>query len=57
MKQWGAFAIILLLLGAALIASQKQRINAPVGPEAVLSLVGDTETSSRASRHLYPHVR
>ena len=43
MKQWGAFAIILLLLGAALIASQKQRINAPVGPEAVLSLVGDTE--------------
>ena len=35
--------IILLLLGAALIASQKQRINAPVGPEAVLSLVGDTE--------------
>jgi predicted Zn-dependent protease len=43
MKQWGAFAIILLLLGAALITSQKQRINAPVSPEAVLSLVADTE--------------
>jgi len=43
MKQWGAFALTFLLLGVALITSQKQRINAPVGPEAVLSLVADTE--------------
>ena len=43
MKQWGAFALTFLLLGAALVTSQRQRINAPVGPEAVLSLVADTE--------------
>ena len=34
---------MLLFLGAALVWSEKQRIDAPVGPEAVLSLVADTE--------------
>ena len=43
MKQWGAFALTLMLLGAALVTSQKQKIDAPVGPEAVLSLIADTE--------------
>jgi predicted Zn-dependent protease len=43
MKQWGVFALTLALLGAALIASQKQRLVAPVGPEAVLSLIADSE--------------
>lgn len=43
MKQWGMFAITLLLLGAALFRTQAQRFDAPVGPDAVLSLVGDTE--------------
>ena len=43
MKQWGVFALTLLLVGAALIASQKQRIDAPVGPDAVLSLIADSE--------------
>lgn len=43
MKHWAAFALTLVLLGAALIASQKQRLDAPVGPEAVLSLIADSE--------------
>jgi beta-barrel assembly-enhancing protease len=43
MKHWGAFALTLVLLGAALIASQKQRIDAPVAPDAVLSLIADSE--------------
>lgn len=43
MKQWGVFALAAVLLGAALVASQQQRIDAPVGPEAVLSLVADSE--------------
>jgi hypothetical protein len=43
MKRWGAFAFTLVLLGAALIASQKQRLDAPVGPDAVLSLIADSE--------------
>ena len=43
MKRWSAFIITLVLLGAALVASEKQRIAAPVGPGAVLSLIADTE--------------
>ena len=43
MKQWGAFALTLILLGAALVASEKQRIATPVGPDAVLSLVADSQ--------------
>jgi predicted Zn-dependent protease len=34
---------MLLLLGAALAMSQKRRLDAPVSPDAVLSLVADTE--------------
>src|SRR5690242_19851779 len=43
MKQWGVFAIIFALLLAVLVKVQKDRVDAPVGPEAVLSLLGDTE--------------
>jgi predicted Zn-dependent protease len=43
MKQWGVFALTFLLLVAVLVASQMQKIAAPVGPGAVLSLIADTE--------------
>ena len=43
MKQWGVFAIIFALLLAVLVKVQKDRVDAPVGPEAVLSLIADTE--------------
>ncbi len=43
MKKWGTFTITLALLVAALVASEKQRISTPVGPNAVLSLIADSE--------------
>ncbi|MDR3675251.1 MAG: M48 family metalloprotease [Acidobacteriota bacterium] len=43
MKQWSVFALTFLLLTAVLVTSQKQKIAAPVGPEAVLSLIADSE--------------
>ena len=43
MKRWSAFIITVVLLGAALVASERQRIATPVGPEAVLSLIADTQ--------------
>jgi predicted Zn-dependent protease len=43
MKQWAPFALTLLLLGAALVTSERQKIDAPVGPEAMLSVVADTQ--------------
>lgn len=43
MKRWLAFALVALLLAAALVTSQKQRVDAPVGPDAVLGLIADSE--------------
>jgi len=43
MKQWAVFALTFVLLAAALVKVQTERIDAPVGPEAVLSLLADTE--------------
>ncbi len=43
MKYWGAFAITLVLLAAALVTSEKQRVPTPVSPDAVLSLIADSE--------------
>jgi predicted Zn-dependent protease len=43
MKQWGVFAITFVLLAAVLVKIQKDRVAAPVGPGAVLSLIADTE--------------
>jgi beta-barrel assembly-enhancing protease len=43
MKKWGAFTITLALLVAALVASEKPRVSTPVGPDAVLSLIADSE--------------
>ncbi len=43
MKRWVAFAIMFLLIGVALIASQRQKIAAPLGPQALLFFVADTQ--------------
>ncbi len=43
MKRWLAFALVALFLAAALVTSQKQRVDAPVGPDAVLGLIADSE--------------
>ena len=43
MKRWLGIGITLLLLLAALVLSQTRRIDAPVGPNAVLYLIADTE--------------
>jgi len=47
MKRWIAFTFVFVLVAAALIESERQKIAAPVGPEAVLSLVADTERELR----------
>jgi predicted Zn-dependent protease len=43
MKQWAVFALTFVLLAAVLVKVQKDKVDAPVGPEAVLSLLADTE--------------
>lgn len=43
MKQWVLFTLAFVVLAAALVTSQKQRIDAPVSPDAALSLIADTE--------------
>ncbi|HEV2234617.1 MAG TPA: hypothetical protein VGV68_14590, partial [Terriglobia bacterium] len=43
MKRWAVFAIMFLLIGIALIASQRQKVVAPVGPQALLFFVADTQ--------------
>ncbi len=43
MKQWAVFALTFVLLAAVLVKVQRDKVDAPVGPEAVLSLLADTE--------------
>jgi predicted Zn-dependent protease len=43
MTKWISFTIVLALLAAALVTSEKQRVSTPVGPDAVLSLIADSE--------------
>jgi predicted Zn-dependent protease len=43
MKQWAVFALTFALLAAVLVKVQKEKIDAPVGPDAVLSLLADSE--------------
>ncbi len=43
MKQWAVFALTFVLLAAVLVKVQKDKVDAPVGPEAVLSLLADSE--------------
>jgi predicted Zn-dependent protease len=43
MKHWIALTGIVLLGLAAVVISERRKVDAPVGPEALLYLVGDTE--------------
>jgi predicted Zn-dependent protease len=43
MKRWGTFAIVFALVGAALVLSQMRKTIAPVGADAILFFVADTE--------------
>lgn len=43
MKRWSAFAAVLALLGGALVLSQARKVEAPVGPNALLYFVADTQ--------------
>jgi len=43
MKQWTAFAFVVLLIAAAVVQSERQKVAAPVSARAVLSLVADTQ--------------
>lgn len=43
MKRWATFAIMFALVGGALVVSQRQKTAAPVGPDALLFFVADTQ--------------
>ncbi|HLN04266.1 MAG TPA: M48 family metalloprotease [Bryobacteraceae bacterium] len=43
MKHWAAFAFIAAALAAALVWSEVRKVDARVGPEPILSLIGDSE--------------
>jgi predicted Zn-dependent protease len=43
MKRWGTFALMVALVGGALVLSQRRRPEAPVGPDALLFFVADTQ--------------
>ncbi len=43
MKRWATFAIMFALVGSALVVSQRQKTAAPVGPDALLFFVADTQ--------------
>lgn len=43
MKRWGTFAMMFAMLGGALVVSQTRKTPAPVGPDALLFFVADTQ--------------
>jgi len=43
MKHWAAFATVVIALAAGLAWSEKRKAEARVGPEPILSLIGDSE--------------
>jgi predicted Zn-dependent protease len=43
MKRWIALTLVLVSGGMALVVAEKQKVDAPVGPQAVLYFVADTE--------------
>jgi predicted Zn-dependent protease len=43
MKRWSTFAIMMLLVGGALVLSQIRKTSAPVSPDALLFFVADTQ--------------
>ena len=43
MKRWGTFAIMFALVSGALVVSQIRKTPAPVGPDALLFFVADTQ--------------
>lgn len=43
MKHWSAFITVLFLLGSALFVGERRKVDAPVGPQALLYFVADTE--------------
>jgi len=43
MKHWAALATVVIALAAALVWSERRKVGARVGPEPILSLIGDSE--------------
>jgi predicted Zn-dependent protease len=43
MKHWAAFGATVLMVSGALVCSEMRKVEAPVGPEPILTLVADSE--------------